>query len=163
MQLILLGPPGSGKGTLAEDISSLYDLPHISTGAIFRASVVEKTPLGQAAEPYLEKGSLVPDDITNAMIKDRLSQPDCAQGFLLDGFPRTMPQAEKLARLLARLEQPLTAVLNIVVSDKTILQRLAGRRHCSKCGRSYNVVFMPPLVEGICDACQGQLDQRADD
>ncbi len=163
MQLILLGPPGSGKGTLAEDIASLYGIPHISTGAIFRASVADDTPLGRAAEPYLVKGALVPDDLTNAMIKDRLSQPDCREGFLLDGFPRTMPQAEKLGRLLGRLGRPLTAVLNIVVSDETILQRLAGRRHCVSCGRSYNVVFMPPRLPGICDDCQGRLVQRADD
>ncbi len=163
MQLILLGPPGSGKGTLAEDIANLYGIPHISTGAIFRASAAAGTPLGLAAEPYLQSGALVPDDLTNAMIKDRLSQPDSSLGFLLDGFPRTMPQAEKLDRLLARLDRPLTAVVNIVVKDETILRRLSGRRHCEVCGRSYNLSFLPPRQAGICDDCQGRLVQRADD
>ncbi len=163
MRLILLGPPGSGKGTLAEDLALLYEIPHISTGAIFRASVVARSPLGLAAEPYLAQGALVPDDITNSMIRERLGQPDCQQGFLLDGFPRTMPQAEKLARLLERLDLTLTAVVNILVSDQTILKRLSGRRHCASCGRSYNVLFLPPRVEGICDDCQGELVQRVDD
>jgi len=163
MQLILLGPPGSGKGTLAADLEQLYEIPHISTGDIFRRNIREKTALGQEAETYMNRGALVPDELTIAMVDDRLKQDDCKHGFLLDGFPRTIVQADALARLSALQDKPLTAVLNLIVRDETILKRLSGRRMCPRCGRGYNIHSQKPSVTGICDDCQVALVQRADD
>ena len=163
MQLILLGPPGSGKGTLAADLEQLYEIPHISTGDIFRRNIREKTALGQEAETYMNRGALVPDELTIAMVDDRLKQDDCKHGFLLDGFPRTIVQADALARLSALQDKPLTAVLNLIVRDETILKRLSGRRMCPRCGRGYNIHSQKPSVTGICDDCQVTLVQRADD
>jgi adenylate kinase len=163
MRLILLGPPGSGKGTLSEDLERIYQIPHISTGDIFRQNIRDDTPLGQEAAGYIKSGALVPDSLTIALVADRLDQPDCHVGFMLDGFPRTCPQAEALTDLLAKRNQPLTAVLNLIVSDETILHRLSGRRLCSNCGRSYNLWSMPPRVPGICDDCGSPLIQREDD
>jgi len=163
MQIVLLGPPGSGKGTLAADLISLYQLPHISTGDIFRQNIKEKTPLGLEAAKFINSGALVPDSVTIGMVADRLNQPDCMNGFMLDGFPRTCPQAEALTEMLAKRSQPLTAVINLDVSEETILERLSGRRICSKCGRGYNIHSMPSRVEGVCDDCQSPLIQRDDD
>ncbi len=163
MQLILLGPPGSGKGTLAADLEQLYEIPHISTGDIFRRNIREKTALGQEAETYMNRGALVPDELTIAMVDDRLKQDDCKHGFLLDGFPRTIVQADALARLSALQDKPLTAVLNLIVRDETILKRLSGRRMCPRCGRGYNIHSQKPRAAGICDDCQVTLVQRADD
>ncbi|HBP38171.1 MAG TPA: adenylate kinase [Clostridiales bacterium] len=163
MQVILLGPPGSGKGTLATDLVGLYAIPHISTGDIFRKNIRQQTNLGLEAAQYINSGALVPDHITIAMVEDRLSQPDCSDGFLLDGFPRTRLQAEALSVIMNRCHKPLTAVLNICVRDEIILRRLSGRRICSVCGRGYNVFSMPPHAEGICDDCGQPLTQRADD
>lgn len=163
MRLILMGPPGSGKGTLASDLVKQYDVPHISTGDIFRKHIAEKTQLGVAVTNYIQRGALVPDNLTIDMVKDRLEQPDCAKGFLLDGFPRTIPQAEALDGLPVIKQNALTAVLNLVVRDETILKRLSGRRHCSVCGQGYNLVYMPPRREGICDRCGGEIKQRPDD
>ncbi|MCK9251625.1 MAG: adenylate kinase [Clostridiales bacterium] len=163
MQLILLGPPGSGKGTLAADLEQLYEIPHISTGDIFRRNIREKTALGQEAETYIDSGALVPDALTITMVADRLEQDDCKRGFLLDGFPRTIVQADALARLNALQDKPLTAVLNLIVRDETILKRLSGRRMCPRCGRGYNIHSQKPRAAGICDDCQVTLIQRADD
>ena len=163
MQIVLLGPPGSGKGTLASDLIRIYKIPHISTGDIFRKNIKEKTPLGLEAEHFIQQGKLVPDSVTIGMVEDRLSQPDCTAGFMLDGFPRTLPQARALTAVLERRQQPLTAVLNVIVSDKTVIERLSSRRVCSGCGRSYNIFSLIPKVEGICDVCGGKIIQRDDD
>lgn len=163
MQIVLLGPPGSGKGTLASDLVRIYKIAHISTGDIFRKNIKEKTPLGLEAEGYISQGMLVPDSVTIGMVEDRLIQPDCNAGFMLDGFPRTLPQAEALTTVLERRRQPLTAVLNISVSDGTVVKRLSSRRVCSGCGRSYNVYSLIPKIEGICDVCGAAIIQRADD
>jgi adenylate kinase len=163
MQLILLGPPGSGKGTLAADLVDLYQVPHISTGDIFRRNIEKGTKLGHKAELFMRRGELVPDALTITMVEDRLDQHDCTQGFLLDGFPRTLPQAAALEEMPAVKKRPIDAVINLQVSDATILKRLSGRRHCSGCGRSYNIISMPPQEEGICDDCGQPLVQRQDD
>lgn len=163
MQLILLGPPGSGKGTLAEDLIRIYRIPHISTGDIFREHIRLKTELGRQVDACIQRGALVPDNLTIAMVAGRLTDPDCGQGFLLDGFPRTIAQAVALDAMPAIASRPLTAVINIQVSEKTILERLSGRRICPGCGASYNIVSIPPLRQGICDACGGKLVQRTDD
>lgn len=163
MQLILLGPPGSGKGTLAVDLIRIYRIPHISTGDIFREQIRSKTELGRQADACIRSGALVPDGLTIAMVAGRLAEPDCGPGFLLDGFPRTIAQAVALDAMPAIVSRPLTAVINVRVSDKTILERLSGRRICPVCGRSYNIVSIQPLQEGVCDACGGKLVQRTDD
>ncbi|MEA4890830.1 MAG: adenylate kinase [Clostridiaceae bacterium] len=163
MQVILLGPPGSGKGTMASDLIRIYQIPHISTGDIFRQNIREKTELGRQADQYIKTGALVPDILTIAMVEDRLNQPDCAKGFLLDGFPRTRPQAEALERMEIVRKNPLTAVVNIRVSDQVILDRLTARRVCPGCGRSYNLVSLQPQNADICDDCGQKLIQRDDD
>ncbi|MBP8988608.1 MAG: adenylate kinase [Clostridia bacterium] len=163
MQLILLGPPGSGKGTLASEISKTYGIAHISSGDLFRKHIENKTELGLAVQDYLKQGALVPDDLTIEMLKERLEQPDCENGFLLDGFPRTKPQAEALETLLIAKKRPLTAVINVIARDETILKRLSGRCHCPNCGRGYNLYSMPPKKEGICDDCGYPLIRRDDD
>jgi adenylate kinase len=157
MQLILLGAPGSGKGTLAADLKSIYAIPHISTGDIFRKNISEKTELGVKAENYINNGQLVPDEITIEMVADRLSQLDCQEGFLLDGFPRTIPQADALAAILNDKGIKLTGVINVTISDELVLKRLTSRRVCSQCGASYNLISLPPEVNGICDKCGGQV------
>jgi len=163
MQLILLGPPGSGKGTLAAELALLYQIPHISTGDIFRKHIAGKTALGSQVEDYIQRGALVPDELTIAMVQNRLNEEDCAQGYLLDGFPRTIPQAEALEVIPAVRHQQPDAVINLQVSDATILRRLSGRRHCSGCGRNYNVLSNPPIIDGVCDHCGRPLAQRPDD
>lgn len=161
--MILLGAPGSGKGTMAAELVQLYLIPHISTGDIFRKNIKEKTKLGLEAEQFIKQGFLVPDSLTIAMVADRLEQPDSKTGFLLDGFPRTLAQAEALAGILLKKEQPLNAVVNICIKDETVLDRLGNRRVCASCGRTYNTISMPPSTEGVCDTCGSPVVQREDD
>ncbi len=163
MRIILLGPPGAGKGTQASRIAEAYAIPHISTGDILRANVREATPLGAEAKTYMEAGELVPDQVVMRMVGDRLREPDAAHGFLFDGFPRTVPQAEALEHLLMEHETPLDAVLRLAVPDQDVIARLTGRRTCAQCGRIYHVEFDPPQQEGRCDECGGELRQREDD
>jgi adenylate kinase len=163
MRLILLGAPGSGKGTMAALLVREFQIPHISTGDIFRQNIKDRTALGLEAEVYIHKGALVPDEVTIAMVADRLSQDDCQRGFLLDGFPRTVPQAEALDKILTERDLPLQAVIDLQVSDELIMARLSDRRVCSKCGQTYNLSSLRPKVENICDTCGGALFQRDDD
>jgi adenylate kinase len=163
MRLVLVGPPGAGKGTQAEHIAAHYGIPAISTGDIFRANVAERTSLGEIAKSYMDEGDLVPDDLTIAMVRDRLGRDDTGSGFLLDGFPRTLPQAEAFSQMLDELEVPLDAVLKIKVEDDEVVRRLSARRICRSCGRTYHIELDPPKAEGVCDACGGELYQRDDD
>jgi adenylate kinase len=163
MNLILLGPPGAGKGTQAERISGLYDIPHISTGDIFRDNLSRGTELGLEAKKYMDRGELVPDEVVIGIVKDRLAAPDCGKGFILDGFPRTVAQADALKKMLGDLGRPLDHVLNIAVPDGVVVERLTARRTCSSCGTNYNLLFNPPQEEGRCDKCGGELYQRDDD
>jgi adenylate kinase len=162
MNIVLFGPPGSGKGTQAKMLAERYGIPHISTGDILRENLKNETKLGLEAKAYMEKGELVPDEILIGIIKERLSQPDCDSGFLLDGYPRTLPQAEALRAILRELVKELDLVLNIDVPDAELIKRLSGRRMCS-CGASYHLVFNPPKRAGVCDRCGHELYQRADD
>ena len=158
MNIILLGSPGVGKGTYATLLSKKYGIPHISTGDIFREAVKEKSELGIKVKEFLDRGELVPDDITILVIKERLKKNDVDVGFLLDGFPRTIPQAEALEKF-----KKIDKVLNFVASEKTIIDRLSGRRICKKCGAIYHVINIKPRVEGVCDKCSGELYQRSDE
>jgi len=163
MRLILLGAPGAGKGTQAVSLSKELQIPHISTGDIFRANIREGTELGLKAKSYIDAGNLVPDELTVNIVKDRIRKDDCKNGFLLDGFPRTIPQAESLEAALESLNTKIDAVINLEVPDDVIVRRMAGRRVCKSCSRSYHVVTIPPKQEGVCDACGGQLIIRDDD
>ncbi|ABB16065.1 adenylate kinase [Carboxydothermus hydrogenoformans] len=163
MKLLIMGPPGAGKGTQAEKIVKEFGITHISTGDMFRAALKNQTPLGLKAKEYMDKGELVPDEIVIAMVEERISAPDCAKGFLLDGFPRTIPQAEALDKKLAEMGITLDGVINIEVPREELIERLTGRRVCRQCGATYHVKFNPPKVEGVCDACGGELYQRSDD
>ena len=163
MHIILMGPPGAGKGTQAVLLAQQEAIPHISTGDIFRANMSQGTPLGRLAKEYVDAGKYVPDDVTNGMVKDRLSQPDCARGFILDGYPRTPDQARALAGMLEELGLKLDAVINIAVPDELLVDRAVGRRVCRSCGATYHVKFNPPAKEGFCDKCGGELYQRSDD
>ncbi|MBO4204702.1 adenylate kinase [Micromonospora echinofusca] len=163
MRLVLVGPPGAGKGTQAEFIAAHLAVPKISTGDIFRANVSQGTPLGVEAKRYMDAGKLVPDEVTINMVRDRLAEPDAAEGFLLDGFPRTTPQAAALDKLLADLGSGLDLVLELVVDDDEVIRRLSGRRTCRGCGKIWHVEFDAPSQEGICDRCGAQLFQRDDD
>lgn len=163
MHIILMGPPGAGKGTQAALLASQEGIPHISTGDIFRANMSQGTPLGKLAKGYVDAGQYVPDDVTNAMVKDRLAQDDCRKGFILDGYPRTPDQAQALAGMLEELGLKLDAVVNITVPNELLLERAVGRRVCRSCGATYHVKFNPPKVEGVCDKCGGELYQRSDD
>lgn len=163
MNLILLGPPGAGKGTQAVRIVEKYNIPHISTGDIFRENIKKGTELGKKAQEYMNKGELVPDDLVVEIACSRLLEDDCKEGFLLDGFPRTVYQAEKLDEFLAKHGRKVEHVLDIAVEKEELITRLIGRRVCRNCGASYHVVNMPPKTEGVCDACGGELYQRADD
>ena len=163
MRLVLVGPPGAGKGTQAQFIAAQFAIPKISTGDIFRANVSEGTELGVTAKKYMDAGDLVPDEVTSAMVRERLKEEDAGDGFLLDGFPRTVPQAETLDEMLAGLGIGLDVVLELVVDDEEVIRRLSGRRTCRSCGHIWHVDFDPPSREGICDHCGGQLFQRDDD
>ncbi len=163
MKIILLGPPGAGKGTQAKLITEKYSIPHISTGDIFRKNISEKTPLGIEAKRYMDNGQLVPDEVTIGIVNDRLSMNDCENGFLLDGFPRTVKQAEALDSFLNSNEQKIDTALLIDVPKEFILERMTGRRVCSACGASYHIKFNRPKVENKCDVCGGPLVQRKDD
>ncbi len=163
MRLVLVGPPGAGKGTQAEFIAAHLAVPKISTGDIFRANVGQGTPLGQEARRYMDAGQLVPDEVTINMVRERLAEPDAADGFLLDGFPRTLPQAAALDKLLADLGTQLDLVLELVVDEDEVVRRLSGRRQCRGCGKIWHIEFDPPSREGSCDRCGGELYQRDDD
>lgn len=158
MKFIFLGPPGAGKGTLAAIVSAKYAIPHISTGEIFRAAIKSQTPLGLKVKSIIDSGALVGDDITIELVKERLSQKDTANGFILDGFPRTIVQAKALANII-----DIATVVNFDISDEDVVNRLTGRRVCKKCNQNYHVSFMPPKLEGICNACNGELFTREDD
>ncbi|MBO4235613.1 MAG: adenylate kinase [Firmicutes bacterium] len=163
LRTILLGAPGAGKGTVAAKITKEYNIPHISTGDIFRDNLKRETELGLRAKAYMEKGELVPDDLTCEIATTRLLEDDCKNGFLLDGFPRTVYQAEKLEAFLAEHGQSLDKVVQLVVDDELLIKRLTGRRVCKNCGATFHVITIPPKEEGICDNCGSELIQRADD
>ena len=163
MNIILMGPPGAGKGTQSEKILSYCDIPHISTGDMFREAIKNQTELGKEAQSYINAGKLVPDEVTIGLVKERLSRPDCANGYLLDGFPRTIPQAEALQVLAKEISRPVELVINITADQDELVKRISGRRVCLKCGNSYHVSFKKPKVDGICDACGSELIQRKDD
>jgi adenylate kinase len=163
MRAILLGPPGCGKGTQAKILIDTYGIPQIATGDILREALNKGTPLGKQAQSYMDKGQLVPDDLVIQIIEERLKQDDCAGGFILDGFPRTIAQAEALDKTLTAMGLKLDHVFNIEVSDDELIKRLTGRRICKACGASYHIIFNPPREEGRCDTCQGELYQRDDD
>ena len=163
MRIVLVGPPGAGKGTQAQFIASQQAIPRISTGDIFRYNVSNNTELGRQAREYMERGDLVPDEVTIAMVRDRLGEEDAADGFLLDGFPRNVPQAETLKKQLMDWDQRLTVVLELVVDEDEVVRRLSGRRTCRRCERVWHIMFDPPTRDGICDACGGELFQRDDD
>ena len=163
MRLVLVGPPGAGKGTQAEFVAAHLSVPKISTGDIFRANVRSGTPLGVEAKRYMDSGQLVPDEVTINMVRDRLADADAADGFLLDGFPRTVPQASALDKLLADLGVGLDLVLELVVDDDEVIRRLSGRRTCRGCGKIWHIMFDAPTHEGICDRCGAELYQRDDD
>ena len=161
--IILMGPPGAGKGTLAKQLMSAYDLVHISTGDMFREAIKAGTELGKLAKSYIDHGDLVPDEVTIGIVKERLGQDDCEKGFLLDGFPRTLPQAEALKKIASEVNRPIEVVLNLDCDNQELIRRISGRRVCKNCGAPYHVVTLKPKVEGVCDICGGPLYQRADD
>jgi adenylate kinase len=163
VRVVLVGPPGAGKGTQAQFLASHLSIPKISTGDIFRDNVSHGTALGRRAQTYMERGDLVPDEITIAMVTDRLADDDTGAGFLLDGFPRNVPQAETLKKMLASWETRLDIVLELVVDDDEVVRRLSGRRTCRRCGRVWHVTFDPPVQANVCDDCGGELFQRDDD
>lgn len=163
MHILLMGPPGAGKGTQAAKLVQEYNVPHISTGDMFRAAVKSGTPLGKQAKECMDAGKLVPDSVTIGIVKERLAQDDCKKGFLLDGFPRTAEQATALDEILSEIGIQLTRVINIDVPKEDLIERAVGRRICRKCGATYHIAFNPTKEDGICDACQGELYQRADD
>ncbi|MCL1848154.1 MAG: adenylate kinase [Clostridiales bacterium] len=163
MRLLLFGPPGAGKGTQAEAIVAEYGVPQISTGDIFRHAQMDQTTLGMQVKSYMDSGSLVPDELTIAIVKDRLALADCANGFVLDGFPRTRDQALALDEILSDMDTPVDAVIFIHVDVDTLVARLSGRRICRKCDAVYHIIVNPPTKEGVCDKCGGALEQREDD
>ncbi len=158
-----MGLPGAGKGTQAEKIIEKYGIPHISTGDMFRAAIKEGTELGLKAKSFMDNGDLVPDEVTIGIVRERLSKEDCLKGFLLDGFPRTVAQAEALENILSDLGKKMNYVINIEVDKDILMERLTGRRICKECGATYHLIFNPPKEEGVCDRCGGELYQRADD
>lgn len=158
-----MGLPGAGKGTQAEKIVQKYGIPHISTGDMFRAAIKDETELGLKAKSFMDKGELVPDEVTIGIVRERLAKDDCVKGFLLDGFPRTVAQAEALENILAQLGKKIDYVINVEVDKEILMDRLTGRRICKDCGATYHLVFNPPAQSGICDRCNGELYQRADD
>ncbi len=163
MNLILMGLPGAGKGTQAEKISEKYNIPHISTGDMFRLAIKEGTDLGKKAKSFMDQGELVPDEVTIGIVQERLSKADCQNGFLLDGFPRTIAQAEALQNLLANMKTSIDYVLHVDVPENKLVERLTGRRICPTCGATYHVMYNPPQVKGVCDKDGSQLIQRDDD
>ncbi len=163
MRLILVGPPGAGKGTQAVHLAAYFGIPHISTGDLFRANIKGETDLGKLAKSYMDAGNLVPDSVTNAMLEDRLTHADTAPGFLLDGYPRNVGQAEFLAEVLVKKSISLDAVLELSIPNEEIIKRLSGRRVCRNCGTTSHVIFDKPKVDGVCNNCGGELYQREDD
>ena len=163
MNIILMGLPGAGKGTQASEIVKKYPIPHISTGDMFRKAIKEETDLGKEAKSYMDRGELVPDEVTIGIVRERLAEEDAKKGFLLDGFPRTVEQADALNDILSSLGREVDAVINIQVPEEELMNRLTGRRICEVCGTTYHLVFNPPKVEGICDLDGGKLYQREDD
>ena len=163
LNIILMGPPGAGKGTQAKKIIDTFHIPHISTGDMFREAISKGTPLGLQAKAIIEAGGLVPDELTIGLVRERLSQPDCENGYLLDGFPRTIPQAEALKVLGPEIGRAVNLVLDVSVPDAELKRRISGRRVCPKCGASYHITDMKPVQEGVCDRCGAELIQRKDD
>ena len=163
MHILLMGPPGAGKGTQAAELVKAFAIPHISTGDMFRAAIKEGTELGKKAKSFMDDGKLVPDEVTIGIVRERLAKDDCKKGFILDGFPRTVDQADALEKILKDLGLSLTRVLNISVPASDLIERAVGRRICKEGGPTYHVEFNPPKKEGVCDACGGELFQRADD
>ncbi|MFT4107392.1 MAG: adenylate kinase [Lacrimispora sp.] len=163
MKIIMLGAPGAGKGTQAKKIAEKYGIPHISTGDIFRSNIKEGTELGRKAKEYIDQGALVPDALTIGMLMDRIQNEDCKNGYVLDGFPRTIPQAESLKEALSERGQKIDFAINVDVADENIINRMAGRRACVSCGATYHLVFNPSKVPGICDVCGAELILRDDD
>lgn len=163
MKIIMLGAPGAGKGTQAKKIAEKYQIPHISTGDIFRANIKGGTELGMKAKTFMDQGMLVPDEITIGMLMDRIGQEDCINGYVLDGFPRTIPQAESLTKALAERGEKVDYAINVDVPDENIINRMSGRRACLGCGATYHITFNPPVKEGICDTCGQKLVLRDDD
>lgn len=163
LNIILMGPPGAGKGTQAKILIAKFNIPHISTGDMFREAIKEGTPLGKLAASYINDGHLVPDDVTIGLVKERLSKDDCANGYLLDGFPRTIPQAEALEVLTKEIGREVKYVINIDTPKEELVSRICGRRVCKKCGAPYHIVNVKPKVDGVCDICGGELVQRPDD
>ena len=163
MKIIMLGAPGAGKGTQAKMIAEKYGVPHISTGDIFRANIKNGTELGKEAKGYMDKGLLVPDELTVRLLLDRVAQEDCVNGYVLDGFPRTIPQAEVLDEKLTELDEKVDYAVNVDVPDENIINRMSGRRACLNCGATYHIVSIPPKKEGICDVCGSELVLRDDD
>lgn len=163
MKIVMLGAPGAGKGTQAKRIAEEYGVPHISTGDIFRANIKNNTPLGQQAKIYMDKGELVPDELVVSLIMDRFDEPDCEKGYILDGYPRTIPQAEALDKALKENGEKLDFAIDVDVPDEVIINRMSGRRACLNCGATYHVVNNPPKAEDVCDSCGNVLVQREDD
>lgn len=163
MKIIMLGAPGAGKGTQAKQIAAKYSIPHISTGDIFRANIKNGTELGKKAKEYMDQGLLVPDELTCDLVMDRIAQDDAKNGFVLDGFPRTIPQAEALDAALTKIGQAMDFAIDVDVPDENIINRMSGRRACLNCGATYHIVSIPPKKEGVCDACGSELVLREDD
>lgn len=163
MKLVLLGPPGAGKGTQAVNVAKAHNVPHISTGDVFRAAAANNTTMGQKAQEYMSAGKLVPDEVVIGVVRERLNDDDCSGGFLLDGFPRTLPQAQALDTMLTEMNTKLDAAVNINLADEVCIKRLSGRRSCPQCKKGYHLEWMPPKTDGQCDDCGVSLDQRKDD
>lgn len=163
MKIIMLGAPGAGKGTQAKQIAEKYSIPHISTGDIFRANIKQGTELGKKAKTYMDQGLLVPDELTCDLVMDRIQQEDCKNGFVLDGFPRTIPQAEALDAALTKIGQKMDFAIDVDVPDENIINRMSGRRACLNCGATYHIISIPPKKEGVCDTCGNELVLREDD
>ena len=163
MKIIMLGAPGAGKGTQAKQIADIYSIPHISTGDIFRANIKNGTELGKKAKQYMDQGALVPDELTCDLVMDRIQQDDCKNGFVLDGFPRTIPQAEALDAALGKINEKMDYAIDVDVPDENIVNRMSGRRACLNCGATYHLISIPPKVEGICDRCGSEIVLREDD
>ena len=163
MKIIMLGAPGAGKGTQAKQIADKYSIPHISTGDIFRANIKNGTELGKKAKQYMDQGALVPDELTCDLVMDRIQQDDCKNSFVLDGFPRTIPQAEALDAALGKINEKMDYAIDVDVPDENIVNRMSGRRACLNCGATYHLISIPPKVEGICDRCGSEIVLREDD